>query len=174
MATVLRTPIRDIFLNVKATLMTGTGLGSDRVTIVAKPNIQSVADKEIQIWPSNATVDEAWEFGSGRRSCPIARNLNILCRDRVALDPTNESQVLLTDQNLGLFVLEEQVINALLEYLPVDRQGNALTTAPIKFLGQPAETAEHEEWANNLGWGDSWLVFQLVYQFSAVQNQYIT
>jgi hypothetical protein len=164
MATVLRTPISTILLNIQSVVMANTGLGAEAVHIVAKKEIRFQADKEIYIRPGTPVRDSVVADGSGRYALLIRRPITIDIGCRCALDTINDGTVALTDstQGLGLFTTEEQVLQ-MTDTVLLDGSNNALLFEPIRFIGGGEPPTQDMTDEAPLGMNQSTLVFEVAY-----------
>jgi hypothetical protein len=163
MATVLRASPVTWLPYIQQQLVAVTGLPVERVIITARLNPQPMAQtQDILIRPGAITGSQNYLQGSGRLVMYLKRALHITIRTRQALDQPESDQQWLINLQLGHFVLEDKVYDALQGYQPVDMSGNALLATPINFLGGP-DPSKIDQNEDNNDFGFTTLTFEVEY-----------
>ena len=160
MATWLRSSFNDIIVAVRTRLIDVTGLPIDRVKITAKRQwAHYQADQLLNLVPQTITRNVQVADGSGRIMTQIERQLWVQCVNRLATDTIDDGTQWFIDETYGLITLEENVLDALTDWRPVDDSQNALTIEPVKFLAGVPPIQEIEM----PGWGQETLAFNIIY-----------
>lgn len=162
MATVVRTTMNGLIGPIKARVRQITGLADHRVLYVATSKVGDLGgERYVLLYPGGFLNQENWSVGSGRKSIYLARELFATIRTRVDRDPINEAEQWYKD-TLGFFALEHQVMDALIDFKPMDASANILVLSPIKLMGG-ARPGKDDESNAPPGWGESTLRFSVHY-----------
>ncbi|MDE2105775.1 MAG: hypothetical protein KGL39_51600 [Patescibacteria group bacterium] len=150
----IRASLKDILLLIQTQVVAITGLDISRVIITAKSPDQVLhagATEDILLRVMGERPDTNQIDGAGRIVNNRLRTVQVVVRTKVALDPTGQDQVHLTDPTLGHFVLEDSVVDALEEFFPLDINGNLLTAVPVRIgpWGLPTPDREDDTWLSS-------------------------
>ena len=154
-----RTSFVNILTPIYASLVTNTGLATTAIKLRSKRQWKFTADKILILVPQQLGRDAVVSDGSGRIMTALKRQLWVQCVCRLALDTIDDGTQFFTNTSYGLIPFEEQVLNALVEFQPINSAGTALTIEPIKFIGGVPPTQEVE----SVGWGQETLAFEITY-----------
>lgn len=163
------TSLRSILPLVTAQLTSVTGVTSNRVLLLQRPDtphFQGDSDLLLRIGP--AQPEPGFSHGAGRVAVVLGRTLQVTARVRRAVDESDRDDYALLDATSGLLALEESVVNALHIWVPTS-EDNWYTIEPIHWM--PGGQLLHET-PVNLSWLHSDLVFHLRYQLSLPDNGY--
>lgn len=151
-----------MLLAIQARIGLALGWGSERVPLVDpdKLTFHPHGDSYVCVWPDSELPDGAVYRGAGRLDFRLTRKIYVNVRSRTALDDMPSSAIWLTDESLGNDPLALQVWNALVEFPPLDGNGNALSLTALAPTGgsKPKLDLDEKEW------GESALAFEVVYQ----------
>src|ERR1700723_2043118 len=115
-------PFSTIILNIASRLSTGMSINSQYVRIVAsdtyKPTEQPAKSLYLRVLGIKPRGTGFPEQGAGRLAVNIARKVRIDIWVRNQQDNVANDTAALTAPNIGLFFLEEQVLNLLIDYDP--------------------------------------------------------
>jgi hypothetical protein len=170
MPTVVRSPFTAVLAAVKAQLTAVTGLPAFRVKAVMHgrrfPHFQ--ADQDILVVIGPPVPDNPVTYGAGRVDFPVVRTLTVTPRVRMASDPSDSDDLLISDPARGLIALEEAVLNALHDFHPTDANNNLLTREPIHFSPSPPPSDDPPP---DRTWASSPLNFEVAYVVAVDQAQ---
>lgn len=175
---VLRSSFVTIVQAVQTQLVNAGIVSSDQIHLISRQQHDIphfVGDQDILIRPGRFRSIEGQAAVAGRVATVFNRVLEIFPRTRVVLDESDRDAIFLTDQGtadpvnspagLGIFALEEAIVNSLHIFLPVDSNGNALTWEPMRIITGEAPEKQRDDPL----WGYSSLDFEVVYMFNANQ-----
>ena len=137
------------------------GFPAERVLLVADytPYQKIQMDQVVEIKQGRATRPVVWSDGHSRISTWIHRAVEFRCRTRLALDDAATDYHWLTHPTLGHDQLEEAVIDAFDDWVPL-RNGAALLIQPSKYI----ETGPPTKKERSPGYGDSIVYVEMAYQ----------
>jgi hypothetical protein len=162
MATQNRSSLIPILQAIQTQLMSTTSFPLERVNIVATwpKDPQIVGDQDLLIRPLGFICNlEEGAQGAGRVETLIHRRLAIKVRTRLAYDSEQDQVGWLTDATLGHLQLEEQVLDSLQNFIPMDGSSNWLVAQPLQLVG--GDQPEDPEGLD--GNGESVVYFDLAY-----------
>ena len=86
--------------------------------------------------------------GAGRNVNLRTREITLVARSRVLLDPVGSDQLAMLDVGTGHVQLEDSICNACEIYWPMDEAGNPLAVQPIRLgrLAKARKEKQHPEW----------------------------
>ena len=170
MAVPIPTTLDQIVLAVRTQLMAWPALSlpAERclVTDPAKLTFHPEGDAYLWIWPDFESADLPVLFGAGRLDCRMAERIEVGIRSRFAVDESSSALAWLTDATLGHCPLRTAVWDALIQWLPTDAVGNALTVEPLV----PARGARPRLDPAEKEWGESVLAFEATYILALTQS----
>lgn len=79
-----------------------------------------------------------WQYAAGRYNVGLLRPLEVCIYTQLALDQPDRDEHALLHSTDGLWVWEDAVLDALVEFWPEDDEGNMLTVCPLWLLHQTA------------------------------------
>lgn len=167
MATVLRSNLQTILPLIKTRIMDVTGLESEAVVYSkqpakVKPSFQ--ADKVVVLWVRSQITQKPFVAGAGRVDTRVTRRVTVVIWNRLEVDYDLQDEAFFTDANYAIFILENQVLDALATFKPVDAQNNIVVTEPL-WIGPVAEPVPDME-----GWGHSEVDIEIVYELDLDQS----
>lgn len=167
MAKQIRSKIQNIAAAIKTHLMTELDLPSVRVIWWARNKIENnQGDKTLFLRLRRmADLGDGWD-GAGTTDTRVARILDIGIRSRFETDKTSDEKWMFHDDH-GYFVLEADVLTAMVSFLPMDSAGNALTAQPISLVG----AQEASKFPDALQWGEGMLSFRIVHELDLNLDQ---
>ena len=163
MPTTLLTSLSPILEAIQSQLMTTTSFPIERVRLVkAWPRSgEEVGDQDLNVRPLGFIVhEEDGVEGAGRLETIIHRDVGVMIRSRLGVDYLESAQAWLTDPTLGYLPIEEQVIDSLHGFIPVDGSNNILVTQQIKLRSGEAIEAVYSD---NPEFGGCVLHFEVCY-----------
>lgn len=161
MPTLTPSPFAAVLTAIENQLQSSTGLPDERVNVTGwdvVPDFQG--DQDILIRAGNPSPHMEDMESKGRLMTRIVRPVEVQVRARVALDPTGYSDIALLDPALGLFALEEAAVNALHGFVPVDGNGNWLTTEEMRLIPSTRPTGNPDDPRE---WTSSRMTFEVTY-----------
>lgn len=168
MATVIPTTLDVIVLAVQQQLMAWLALPPERcvVTDPGKFTFHHEADSYLWVWPDFEVTNLPVLFGAGRLDARITERIEVGIRSRLATDEATSAALWLTDQVLGHCLTRNAVWDALLQWTPMDLQGNDLTVGPLVpgRGGRPKLGTDEREW------GESIIAFDATYILKLTQG----
>lgn len=155
-----RVRFSDVLLAIRDRIVDTAAVQANKIGIVARDEpIKSNAEKLVFLRPRRYTIGREEVDSAGRLATVMIRQLDVIINSRAALDKPNSDQVWLTDAGgRGYFDLEEDVLNSLQEFFPVDSDGNNLTIYPIRIFAGSQPDIEKEP-----GWGAANATFEVAY-----------
>lgn len=111
----------------------------------------------VMLRPRGETPVRNVQESGGRVDRRVRRKLGVLIYTQLDLDEVGRASSSLTDATFGHLVAEDDVVDALDTFQPVDLNGNALTYEPVAWLGVG------EPRRNDGGWSRSVLEFDVPY-----------
>jgi len=168
-ATVLRASLASILKAIQSQLMTFTGFPVERVRISARwPDpLAAVGDQDLTIRPLGFKVQDK---RNSRLETRVYRRIGVMIRTRLGTDYYESGQSWLTDPTLGHIPLEETVLDALLNFIPLDNKfiQNWLSI-PLKLVGGEDPERQDEDSGN----GVEILMFELEYMPPIDPNKFL-
>lgn len=79
-----------------------------------------------------------WQYAAGRYNTGVLRPLEVAIISQLGLDQPDRDDNALLHETDGLWVREDQVLDALQEFWPEDGNGNVLTVCPLWLLPSEA------------------------------------
>jgi hypothetical protein len=160
MATVIRTGIAAIISAIKARLIAKLVVpNAGHIIVVAKGNAPPKAPPthDILLRVGRSHID--WDGPGGRYAAKKVRTIGVYARTAQALDKglTDEKWIDQHDQ------FEDKILNALLDFLPLDSDQNALTTECMHVV-----TAEAPDKSDDDVWGESLVTYEIHYMPAGV------
>lgn len=145
----------------------GLALVSNQIKVITRgvPSIQS--QEEVLLIPGSVQYPPEWQDPAGRVSTVAYRTLEVMCRVKRIVDGADTDIQWLTDTPIGLYALEEGVIDALQCFFPTDTGGNALTYQPLHLI--PSTKPERHGIPSDPAYGFSLLSFAVMYALDLTQ-----
>lgn len=149
--------------------MAATGFPAERVFNAARERVPHFqGEQDLVIRPGPFRSRQEFNDGAGRVATVCVRTIGIIVRTRGMLDTGGQDDIWLMTPDLvdpatGYFELENDVIAALQDFLPVDSNDNALLGEPMRLIGGSEPRRETGE--KNTGWGAGRLDFECMYVF---------
>lgn len=169
MATQIRSGIVAILDAVKARLVDKLAFPEERIFAVARENVPHfVAEQDILLKPGRFLSKQEWNDGAGRVATLFSRVLSVIPRNRLMRDEGDRDDIFLTDADAGYFALEEDIVDALQDFLPENTGEDTLLAEPMRILGGDPPRKEHGD--KGAGWGAGRLDFEIQYVFAADQT----
>lgn len=163
----IRGSFRTILARIRTQVVEWCGIPEERVLVAARGKVPWFqADQDIVLRPRGFRVDKSWTDQAGRHATVLHRKLEVRIRTRLQTDEPNSDSLWLLDEANGHVALEELVIDALQEFLPIDdpeTTKNALTLNPILLLD--GDDPDREA-GKPTDWGESRLTFEVSYILS--------
>lgn len=155
-----RTRFSDVLLAIRDQIVNMAAVQANKVEIVSRDSpVKTKAEKLVFLRPRRYTVGREEVDSAGRLVTAKIRQLDVIINSRAALDKPDSDQTWLTDTGgRGYFDFEEDVIDALQDFFPVDSDGNNLTMYPIRILAGSQPDIEDEP-----GWGAASATFEVAY-----------
>jgi hypothetical protein len=144
-------------------------LPATAIKIVARDQVPKfTADRDVLIRVGRLSVLSGTVQGAGRVATRAQRMVSVTPRTRLSLDESDRDEEWLTNATLGHFLLEEQIIDALHLFFPLDANG----VAP--FLVEPMRLMEGDQPGRDRQmpqmFGDTSLVYECVYMVTLDQE----
>lgn len=155
----VRSSFVDILAPIYTSLVVNTGLPTTAIKFRSKRQWKFQADRQLILIPQSIGRDAVVSDGSGRIMTALRRQLWVQLVNRLALDTIDDGTQFFQNATYGMIPFEEHVLNALVEFQPVNSSGTALTIEPMKFMGGVPPTQEVE----SVGWGQETLAFEICY-----------
>lgn len=172
MATVNRSKLEAILDAVQAQLASVTGIDTSHIRRLARHQRKLPAPLDGQrelllrirgFWAERVKHRD-------RHDCRIARKLSVIVRCRTELDEQGGDEVLIgadTDDDKGLDVTENSVIDALQNFYPEDEDGNHLTYESLSIM----DGTDYDVVDGHPGWGQVELLFAVPIQLPLDQER---
>lgn len=166
----IRVTFGTILSAIQAQLVNITGFETTAVKLIGRkdglvPHL--MGDRDILVRPSGFVVPVDQEEASGRIATRLDRTVYIFPRVRMGRDEVDRDTQWLIDPENGIFALEETVLDALLDWLPTDQDGNELTSRGLWLTrGTEAEkelAGDRSKPTLMSNWGHSCLAFSAYY-----------
>ena len=168
MAAQIRSNFGAILEAIKNQLVAEIEIPAERVLIVVRRNVPHfAADQDIVLRPLGFRVDRQITDQTGRFLTAIVRRLEVRARTRLTLDEASRDEQWLLHETLGHLALEEGIVDALQEFIPLDNDvdQNALTYEPI-LLSDGTDPEQMPDRGQPTDWGESRLIFDVPYVMS--------
>lgn len=120
------------------------------------------ADQDLVLRLAGISPDSGWFQGGGRFSCRVTERLEVQIRTRLALDPSGEARVWLTDAVIGHIQLRDKVLDALVSFIPTDADQNILTTDQLVMVPSKAPRQDGAR-GKPMDWGSETFTFEVNY-----------
>ncbi len=155
-ATVIRTGIGAIIGVIRARLLfKGVVDNTGQILVVAKaespPHL--AAQRDILLRIGNSRID--WDGPGGRLAAKKIRTIGVYARSAQALDKGYTDEQWLDQHD----AFEDKILDALLDWLPVDGIGNSLATETLHVVSAQAPDKDDAD-----VWGDSLVTYEVHYQ----------
>ncbi len=155
-----RTDMGEILLAIKAQIVARAVVPPSMVQLtIADSPPSTKAEKLVYLRPRRFMAGQDEVRSAGRLDTRVMRQIDVYLRSRVSLDPINGDEIWLTDLNRGFFGLENDILNALQDFLPTDSDGNNLTCYDIRLLSG----SEADKDAQAKGWGRASATYEVVH-----------
>lgn len=157
----------DIALSIKRRLTASLNLDAAYVRIVASDSYKLLAeDRYIYIryyGPSPRT-----DAGAGRWAMPVSRRVRVYLYIRDNNDGfSGDTTALTADEGMSAF--EEQVLESLVQYTPLDASNTVLTIEPLHPVDSAGGPPERKP-VDDVGFVSSYLDFECVYLLRVTQT----
>lgn len=150
--TTRRASVRETVLLLRARLAAGLGWDEERIIITAAepddtPHHQADQDILLRL---EGERPEASIDGGGRYVNLRTRNIAVWARSRLFLDTRDSDLARLTHTSLGHVALEDDIVDVLEGWLPVDDDGNATSTPVILgTFSRPEKDRKDDGWVRS-------------------------
>lgn len=159
----IQTSLNTLVPILKARIASVTDLPTERVLIVGRP-LESIphnqASTDVLVRIGAPTPSVAGNSGPGRLWTTCDRIIQVQPRAEFGADLYDRDEDKLLDTSLGIFALEEQILDGLQDFMPEDGKGNALVAEPLKWV--PSEQLPQRD-RQDAAWVTSSLFFLLRY-----------
>lgn len=141
----------------------------NRIYVVANRPAQAmphlVGDRDLIIRVRGFSVGDGNILGAGRSNTTIKRLIDIVLRDRMAVDQSSADLQWLTKEGLGHLDGEDQIIDAMQMWLGNDAENELLLVGegePVRIVG--GADAAREFGSGDGKWGSSAITLEVVYR----------
>lgn len=161
MGSPVRTSFGPIIRAMRDELVLRLAVPPEMVKIIARRDLNpTLGGQMVYLRPSRFMSQDNQAESTGRIDTRLSRQVAILLKARNVQDDVAQDEDWLCNGDLGLFALEDRVLDALQIFFPLDATGKPLTCYPIRLLtGDEAAKSREKQ-----GWGDESFIFEAVYQ----------
>lgn len=144
-------------------LASATGLPPEQVNPwIGEDSPRLTGHQDLVVVLRGFSPDQGWIQGGGRASPLVRERVEVRVRTRLAVDPVGSAKSWLIDQALGHLRVRTAVIDALLDWLPVDEDDNCLVASEV-ILDAEAGPRTSNRPAAPVDWGEERLNFVFPY-----------
>ncbi len=156
----IRARFSSILLALKARIIARAVVPAAQLEIIADDQPPPTkGEKLVYLRPRRHSAGQPQVESAGRLDTRLTRTVDVFVRTRATIDKISSSEQWLTDQARGILDLEEDIVNALQDFAPVDSDGNLLTVQPIRIT----TGAQPDSGAKKQGWGQSSSSWDVIY-----------